>query len=157
MIRSRSRQQVDLANKKIRIVFLVLSIFFITIGITLLILGLRDMSDEDYFGPSPLLIISIPLLFSGIFFGIMTILAFVIVSSKKKTAKQTNANMQEDDFGNDKEKDGVECNYCHHINQPGSVYCSKCGEKIIRKVICPNCKAQNDSDSSYCYRCGHRL
>ena len=36
-------------------------------------------------------------------------------------------------------------------------YCSQCGEKIKKKVICPNCKAENDGSSSYCYRCGHRL
>lgn len=158
MIRSKNRKQVDLGNKKTRAVFITLGGLFIALGIIFIVLGIRDMSGEDYFGFSPLMIVGIYFSFFGLFFLLMTIMAFVMSSlAKKKTGNQSSMNYFKDDSLGEKEKDGVECNYCHHINEPGSIYCCHCGEKIKTKVICPNCKTENDGSSSYCYHCGHRL
>lgn len=88
----------------------------------------------------------------------MVVMAAVVLAfSKKSVTKQTTEAPYQDYSFDHTEVGGVECNYCHHMNQPGSIYCSQCGEKIKTKVICPNCKAENDDSSSYCYRCGHRL
>lgn len=158
MIRSKNRKQVDLANKKTRGVFITIGTLFLILGIVLISLGIAQMANEDYFGFSPLIIIGVFFSFFGLSFLIMVVMAaIVLASSKKNVTKQTTEAPYQDYSFDHTEVGGVECNYCHHMNQPGSIYCSQCGEKIKKKVICPNCKAENDGSSSYCYRCGHRL
>ena len=125
-----------------------------------------EMANEDYFGFSPLIIIGVFFSFFGLSFLIMVVMAAVVLASSKKNVTKQTAEAPYQDYSFDRKQDysfehkevgGVECNYCHHMNQPGSIYCSQCGEKIKKKVVCPNCKAENDGSSSYCYRCGHRL
>ena len=158
MIRSKNRKQVDLANKKTRGVFITVGTLFLILGIVLISLGIAQMANEDYFGFSPLIIIGVFFSFFGLSFLIMVVMAAVVLAfSKKNVRKQTTEAPYQDYSFDHTEVGGVECNYCHHMNQPGSIYCSQCGEKIRTKVICPNCKAENDDGSSYCYRCGHRL
>lgn len=158
MIRSKNRKQVDLGNKKTRGLFITIGTIFLVLGIILVTLGINEMATEDYFGFSPLIIIGVFFSFFGLSFFIMVIMAAIVLAfSKKNVAKQTAEAPYQDYSFEHKEAGGVECNYCHHMNQPGSIYCSKCGERIRTKTICPNCKAENDGSSSYCYRCGHRL
>ena len=158
MIRSKNRKQVDLANKKTRGIFITIGTLFLFLGIVLISLGIAQMANEDYFGFSPLIIIGVFFSFFGLSFLIMVVMAaIVLASSKKNVTKQTTEAPYQDYSFDYTEVGGVECNYCHHMNQPGSIYCSQCGEKIKKKVVCPNCKAENDGSSSYCYRCGHRL
>lgn len=158
MIRSKNRKQVDLANKKTRGVFITVGTLFLILGIVLISLGIAQMANEDYFGFSPLIIIGVFFSFFGVSFLIMVVMAAIVLASSKKSVRKQTAETPYQDYSFDHtEVGGVECNYCHHMNQPGSIYCSQCGEKIRTKVICPNCKAENDGSSSYCYRCGHRL
>lgn len=166
MIRSKNRKQVDLANKKTRGVFITVGTLFLILGIVLISLGIAQMANEDYFGFSPLIIIGVFFSFFGVSFLIMVVMAAIVLASSKKSVRKQTAEAPYQDYSFDRKQDysfdhakvgGVECNYCHHMNQPGSIYCSQCGEKIRTKVICPNCKAENDGSSSYCYRCGHRL
>lgn len=158
MIRSRNRKQVDLGNKKTRGLFITIGTIFLILGVILISLGITEMANEDYFGFSPLIIIGVFFSFFGLSFFIMVVMAAIVLAfSKKSVTKQTAEAPYQDYSFEHKEVGGVECNYCHHMNQPGSIYCSQCGEKIRTKVICPNCKAENDGSSSYCYRCGHRL
>ncbi len=166
MIRSKNRKQVDLANKKTRGVFITVGTLFLILGIVLISLGIAQMANEDYFGFSPLIIIGVFFSFFGLSFLIMVVMAAIVLASSKKNVTKQTAEAPYQDYSFDRKQDysfehkevgGVECNYCHHMNQPGSIYCSKCGEKIRTKTICPNCKAENDGSSSYCYRCGHRL
>lgn len=166
MIRSKNRKQVDLGNKKTRGLFITIGTIFLVLGIILVTLGINEMANEDYFGFSPVIIVGVFFSFFGLSFFIMVIMAAIALAfSKKNVAKQT-AEAPYQDYSFDRKQDysfehkevgGVECNYCHHMNQPGSIYCSKCGERIRTKTICPNCKAENDGSSSYCYRCGYRL
>lgn len=158
MIRSKNRKQVDLANKKTRGIFITIGTLFLSLGIVLISLGIAQMANEDYFAFSPLIIIGVFFSFFGLSFLIMVVMAAIVLAfSKKNVTKQTTEAPYQDYSFDHAEVGGVECNYCHHMNQPGSIYCSQCGEKIRTKVICPNCKAENDGSSSYCYRCGHRL
>lgn len=158
MIRSKNRKQVDLANKKTRGVFITVGTLFLILGIVLISLGIAQMANEDYFGFSPLIIIGVFFSFFGVSFLIMVVMAAIVLASSKKSVRKQTAEAPYQDYSFDHAEVGdVECNYCHHMNQPGSIYCSQCGEKIRTKVICPNCKAENDGSSSYCYRCGHRL
>lgn len=158
MIRSKNRKQVDLANKKTRGVFITVGTLFLILGIVLISLGITQMANEDYFGFSPLIIIGVFFSFFGVSFLIMVVMAAIVLASSKKSVRKQTAEAPYQDYSFDHAEVGdVECNYCHHMNQPGSIYCSQCGEKIRTKVICPNCKAENDGSSSYCYRCGHRL
>lgn len=158
MIRSKNRKQVDLANKKTRGVFITVGTLFLILGIVLISLGVSDMADSNHVGFSPLIVLGIFFSFFGVSFFIMVVMAAVVLTFSKKNVRKQTAEVPYQDYSFDHtEVDGVECNYCHHMNQPGSIYCSQCGEKIKTKVICPNCKAENDGSSSYCYRCGHRL
>lgn len=158
MIRSKNRKQVDLANKKTRGVFITVGTLFLILGIVLITLGVSDMADSNHVGFSPLIVLGIFFSFFGVSFFIMVVMAAVVLAFSKKNVRKQTAEAPYQDYSFDHaEVSGVECNYCHHMNQPGSIYCSQCGEKIRTKVICPNCKAENDGSSSYCYRCGHRL
>lgn len=158
MIRSKNRKQVDLANKKTRGVFITVGTLFLILGIVLISLGVSDMADSNHVGFSPLIVLGIFFSFFGVSFLIMVVMAAVVLAFSKKNVRKQTAEAPYQDYSFDHtEVSGVECNYCHHMNQPGSIYCSQCGEKIRTKVICPNCKAENDGSSSYCYRCGHRL
>lgn len=158
MIRSKNRKQVDLANKKTRGVFITVGTLFLILGIVLITLGVSDMADSNHVGFSPLIVLGIFFSFFGVSFFIMVVMAAVVLTFSKKNVRKQTAEAPYQDYSFDHaEVGGVECNYCHHMNQPGSIYCSQCGEKIKTKVICPNCKAENNGSSSYCYRCGHRL
>jgi RNA polymerase subunit RPABC4/transcription elongation factor Spt4 len=60
---------------------------------------------------------------------------------------------------------GVECSSCGFVNEEGSNFCFKCGNKILNDEKqdlalineCSNCGAMNEEDSKFCSDCGTKL
>jgi len=49
----------------------------------------------------------------------------------------------------------VVCSQCQNENQPGSLFCNKCGAKL--QNACPNCGKNNNENSLFCGQCGLKL
>jgi hypothetical protein len=59
-------------------------------------------------------------------------------------------------FKQPKEKSSiVVCSQCQNENQPGSLFCNKCGAKL--QNACPNCGKNNNENSLFCGQCGLNL
>jgi len=52
-------------------------------------------------------------------------------------------------------KKQVQCDVCHHLNDPDSNNCGNCGSPL--KLICPNCNHQANSIEKACTNCGFNL
>ena len=52
-------------------------------------------------------------------------------------------------------KGKIICPDCNYENQPGVVFCGKCGNKLFKeKKVCPNCSKENSPEVLYCAFCG---
>jgi hypothetical protein len=59
-------------------------------------------------------------------------------------------------FKQPKEKSSIAvCPQCQIENQPGSLFCNKCGAKP--QNACPNCGKNNNENSLFCGQCGLKL
>lgn len=60
---------------------------------------------------------------------------------------------------------GIECSSCSFVNEEGSNFCFKCGNKILNDEKqylalnneCSNCGTMNEKDSKFCSDCGTKL
>ena len=46
------------------------------------------------------------------------------------------------------------CTNCLEVIEDDSIFCSKCGAKQVRKVICANCHAELTPKDNFCRICG---
>jgi len=72
----------------------------------------------------------------------------------------------------------IDCKKCSFANDPGSIFCESCGEKLSnsnveqqhnwkrplptkksndKKIVCLSCENSNPSDSNFCEECGSKL
>ncbi len=49
------------------------------------------------------------------------------------------------------------CPYCGKDLPEGSVFCIKCGKKVLDDFNCPKCGAKLSRESAFCHRCGVKL
>lgn len=49
------------------------------------------------------------------------------------------------------------CRNCNFENQPGSLHCNQCGDKLEAQTQCDNCQVLNTIDANYCKSCGQSL
>lgn len=54
-----------------------------------------------------------------------------------------------------KDSDGIECAYCHTLNEKDSKFCKSCGRSLVK--ICQNCHNEVANDAIYCDHCGKKL
>lgn len=55
------------------------------------------------------------------------------------------------------ENNNILCNNCNTINQPGTLFCKRCGTKFNIEKRCPQCGNKLDEDSIFCNKCGERV
>ncbi|HOT76634.1 MAG TPA: zinc ribbon domain-containing protein, partial [Candidatus Wallbacteria bacterium] len=50
------------------------------------------------------------------------------------------------------------CLKCSNINPENSIFCNKCGNKlIVEKKVCNKCLTENPENSNFCNKCGNNL
>ena len=51
----------------------------------------------------------------------------------------------------------VNCPECKAENDPNSLYCYACGEKMSNTKTCLECKRENDASKEFCVGCGKKF
>ena len=48
----------------------------------------------------------------------------------------------------------IKCQSCNHENDPGSTFCTNCGQSIQSSIACSSCGSANDVGAAFCIDCG---